>query len=229
MTTTQPMGPKDLARYIDHTLLKPDSGEAQIEALCQEALHHGFYAVCVQGSHVARAVRVLGGSPVRVAQVVAFPHGAMATRAKAAEAEAAVADGASELDMVLRIDLVKSASYVAVESDIAAVVRAAPGVPVKVILETGYLTDAEIVSACQAAEQAGAAFVKTCTGFAPGEATVEHVKLMRASVSSHVSVKASGGVRSFERACAMIEAGASRIGTSSGVLLVTGASAQGGY
>lgn len=223
--------PADLARLIDHTLLKPDALDAHIEALCAEAIQHRFFAVCVNGAHVARASALLKGSEVRVAAVVGFPLGAMASRVKAYEAEAAAQDGALELDMVLRIDLIKGGENARAEADIAAVVRAVPSCVVKVILETGLLSREEIVRACHIAEQAGAHFVKTSTGFAHGKgATTEHVALMRASVSEHMGVKASGGIRSFEDACALVEAGATRLGTSAGVALVTrSASLNGGY
>jgi deoxyribose-phosphate aldolase len=222
--------PSQLAPLIDHTLLKADATEQHIEALCHEALQHHFFAVCVNGAHVALAARLLAGSNVSVAAVVGFPLGAMDTRAKVREAELAVGDGARELDMVLRIDLVKRREHARLGEDIARVVGAGGGVPVKVILETALLGKDEIVRACRVAEQAGARFVKTSTGFTPGgEATVEHVTLMRASVSEAVGVKASAGIRTFEHARALVLAGASRLGTSSGVALVTGGNGEAPY
>lgn len=222
-----PKTPRELAPFIDHTLLRPDATEAQIETLCREAIENRFFSVCVNGGHVARAAAVLRGSGVKVAVVVGFPLGAMASRAKAFEAELAVREGASEIDMVLRIDLVKSSEFNRVRDDIVDVVKAAGGNCVKVILETGLLTLEEIVRACRASDEAGAHFVKTCTGFSTsggtpaGEATVEHIALMKESIAADMQVKASGGVRSFEKARALILAGADRIGTSSGVSLVS--------
>jgi deoxyribose-phosphate aldolase len=222
--------PSQLSPLIDHTLLKPDATAQHIEALCHEATRYRFFAVCVNGAHVARAAALLAGTGVEVAAVVGFPLGAMATAVKAREAEVALRDGARELDMVLRIDLLKQGDDAALGADIAAVVGAAGGALVKVILETSLLDDAQIVRACRVAEQAGARFVKTCTGFTPGgEATVEHVRLMRASVSAVVGVKASGGIRSFERARELVAAGATRLGTSSGVALVSGGKSETAY
>jgi deoxyribose-phosphate aldolase len=218
-----PDHPSQLASLIDHTLLKADATEHHIEALCHEALQHHFFAVCVNGAHVAQAAKLLSGSNVSVAAVVGFPLGAMATRAKVREAEIAIEDGARELDMVLRIDLVKRREHARLGEDIARVVSAAGGAPVKVILETALLGKEEIVRACRVAEQAGARFVKTSTGFTSGgDATVETVALLRASVSESIGVKASGGVRTFAHARALVEAGATRLGTSAGVALVTG-------
>jgi deoxyribose-phosphate aldolase len=218
--------PAQLAPFIDHTLLKADATEAEIERLAREALQHGFAAVCVNGAHVARASALLSRSGVLVAAVVGFPLGASVARVKAYEASAAVDDGARELDMVLRIDLVKQGDDRRLGEDIEAVVRASSGAPVKVILETSLLEQTEIVRACHVAEQAGARFVKTSSGFVPGGvATVEHVTLMRASVSASMGVKASAGIRTFEQARALLCAGATRLGTSSGVALVSGGEA----
>ena len=222
-----PSQPADLASLIDHTLLRADATDREIEVLCREAVQHRFCAVCVNGAHVALASKLLSGTGVRVAATVGFPLGASATRVKAHEAAVAIEDGASELDMVVRVDLLKQGHGVEVANDIAAVVAAAAGAQVKVILETSYLSREQIVLACSVAEQAGARFVKTSTGFAPGgHATVEHVALMRASVSASMGVKASGGVRTFEQAQALVAAGATRLGTSAGVALVTGARAS---
>jgi deoxyribose-phosphate aldolase len=222
--------PSELARLIDHTLLKPEVSAADIERLCEEAVRHRFFAVCVNGAHVARASSLLAGTDVCVAAVVGFPLGASASRVKSYEAGAAVDDGARELDMVLRVDLVKAADDTGLLRDIRAVVDAAGHALVKVILETSLLSGDEIVRACRVAEQAGARFVKTSTGFVPGgQATVEHVTLMRASVSPAVGVKASGGVRTFEQACALVAAGATRLGTSAGVALVTGETVRSAY
>lgn len=238
---TPPQNPSDLAPYIDHTLLKPDASEAAIEVLCREALTHGFFAVCVNGAHVSTAKRLIGdqkstrGTHVAIAAVIGFPLGAMSSAAKAFETEQAIRDGASEIDMVMRIDLAKTAKWEAVREDIAIVVQAARDrALVKVILETSLLTNEEIAQASRMADEAGAHFVKTCTGFsttgAPaGAATVEHVALMKKSVRPTVQVKASGGVKTFEAAAALIAAGATRLGTSSGVALVRGSAAGSGY
>ncbi|CAN5730668.1 deoxyribose-phosphate aldolase [soil metagenome] len=233
--------PADLAPFIDHTLLRSDATLAMIENLCDEALRFGFFAVCVNGAHVRSAHKILNGVPstrgtkVQIAAVVGFPLGTMSTSAKAFEARQAADDGATEIDMVMRVDLAKTAKWNELRDDVAAVVKAVEGrAIVKVILETGLLTLGEIVSSARACDEGGAHFVKTCTGFSTaggtaGVATVEHVALMRESVRESVQVKASGGVRTFETACAMIEAGATRLGTSSGVALVQGAAVTSGY
>lgn len=219
--------PKDLAPTIDHTLLKPESTLKDIEKLCSEARQYAFKAVCVNPIFVKATREFLAGSPVLTASVIGFPLGVSLPQVKALETELAIADGASEIDMVLRLDLAKTAQWSAAEKDIAEVVRAARGHVVKVILETGLLTAAEIADACRASQNAGAHFVKTATGFLGRGATVEDVLLMKKSCA--LEVKASGGVKTFDQAVAMIEAGATRLGTSSGVALVTGAVAGGGY
>ncbi|BAU27185.1 deoxyribose-phosphate aldolase [Aneurinibacillus soli] len=219
---------RELALYIDHTLLAPEASAAQIDRLCQEAREHGFYAVCINPYWVRRAKQELVGSNVKVATVIGFPLGAAVTEVKAFEAAKAVEDGADELDMVLNIGALKSGEDEEVRRDIAAVVAAAASRPVKVIIETGLLTEAEKVQACRLSEEAGAQFVKTSTGFGPGGATVEDVALMRRTVGDTVSVKASGGVRTYEAAKAMIRAGADRIGTSSGIAIVSSAEGDGG-
>lgn len=214
--------PSELAPYIDHTLLKADTSESDIRRICQEARTHSFKAVCVNPTFVALACRELQSSSIMTASVVGFPLGTHATEVKALEAERAVQDGASEIDMVVRIDLVKAGAWREVEKDIAGVVRASGPAGVKVILETGLLTQAEIENACRASEGAGAAFVKTATGFIGRGATIEDVKIMRSSCGPGVRIKASGGIKSFSQAVALVAAGADRLGTSSGVLLVTG-------
>jgi deoxyribose-phosphate aldolase len=221
--------PSDLAPFIDHTLLKPEASEADILKLCDEAIRHRFKAVCVNPIHVRTCVERLSGSSVLTASVIGFPLGASLATVKAKETENAVRDGASEIDMVVRIDLVRAAKWNEVEADIAAVVAAASGAAVKVILETGMLTPEQITGACQAAERAGATFVKTATGFLGRGASVEDVDLMKRSCSPRMQIKASGGVKTFDQAKAMIMAGASRIGTSSGVALVSGTDAGAGY
>lgn len=219
--------PKDLAPYIDHTLLKPESTLKDIEKLCAEARQYTFKAVCVNPIFVKATRELLADSSVMTASVIGFPLGTSLAKVKALETELACADGAREIDMVIRLDLAKSGQWSAAEKDIAEVVRAAGGHVVKVILETGLLSVDEIAHACRASENAGAHFVKTATGFLGRGATVDDVVLMKKSC--RLEVKASGGVKTFEQAVAMIDAGATRLGTSSGVALVTGAKAGGGY
>ena len=217
--------PRDLARYIDHTLLRADAVEKDIERLCVEACTHHFKAVCVNPIFVRKTREWIGKNSVLTASVIGFPLGTSRPQVKALETELAIEDGAGEIDMVIRLDLVKTARWKEVEYDIAEVVNAAVSAPVKVILETGLLTTDEIAAACQVSENAGAAFVKTATGFLGRGATLEDIILMKKSISPSMQIKASGGVKTFEQACAMIAAGATRIGTSSGVALVTGADA----
>lgn len=219
--------PALLAQYIDHTYLKPDARKADIEKLCREAMEHRFYSVCVNGYWVPFCRETLAGSDVRVCAVVGFPLGAMTSGAKAHEAAEAANAGAAEIDMVVAVGLLKDGNYEAVERDIRGVVEAVSGKAiVKVILETGLLNDDQKREGCRIAEAAGAHFVKTSTGFGPGGATVEDIRLMREAVSPHIGVKASGGVRDITAALNMIQAGATRLGTSSGVTIVTGISAK---
>lgn len=213
----------NIASYIDHTYLKADAGSEAIEQLCREAVEFGFRSVCVNSDWVRRCKQWLAGSSVEISAVCGFPLGAMAEAAKAYEAELAADDGATEIDMVMQIGHMRDGRYATVESDIRAVVNAVRGAAiVKVILETGYLNDEQIVHASRIAEQAGAKFVKTSTGFGPGGADERIVKLMRDSVSADVQVKASGGIRDYATAIKMIDAGATRLGTSSGVTIVRG-------
>jgi len=214
-----------LAGMIDHTLLKPDATPEQVRKLCAEAVEYGFYAVCVNPVNVELAARLVQGSPVRVCSVVGFPLGANTTEIKVREAERAIADGAHEVDMVLNVGALKAGALEVVEEDIAAVVKAAHtgGALCKVILETGLLSDAEKVEACRRAVSAGADFVKTSTGFGPGGATAADIALMRRTVGPRVGVKASGGIRTYEAAREMVEAGATRIGASASVQIVLGA------
>lgn len=219
---------RELAALIDHTLLKPDATDAEIVQLCAEARAYTFCSVCVNTSWVARCRDLLRGSGVKVCCVVGFPLGAMDARSKAFETREAIANGADEIDMVLNIGALKSGDLALVEKDIRAVVQAARDKVTKVILETGLIDDAQKVAACALAKKAGATFVKTSTGFAKGTgATVEDIALMRRTVGPRMGVKASGGVRSLADARKMIEAGATRIGTSSGVAIVTGGSGSG--
>ena len=222
--------PADLARYIDHTLLKPEATEEQIDKLCQEAAAHHLYSVCVNSNWAERCARKLGGTGVKTCAVVGFPLGAMDSRAKAFEARTAVSNGAAEIDMVMNVGAMKAKDIKTVREDMLAVRRACrAGIVLKVIIEACLLTDEEKVLACQTAKDIGADFVKTSTGFNKGGATVADVSLMRRTVGPKMGVKAAGGVKSFEDAVQMIRAGATRIGTSSGVLLVTGQKASGAY
>jgi len=214
---------KDLASYIDHTILKPEATRADVLKICEEAKEYRFASVCVNPYWIGLVAETLKGSGVTPCSVVGFPLGAHTAAMKAAEAAACVAAGACEVDMVLNIGAAKDGDWDTVEADIAAVVSAAhPNAKVKVILETCLLTDEEKAEACRRAVKAGADFVKTSTGFNKGGATVHDVALMRGVVGPDVGVKASGGVRTREDALAMIEAGASRLGASAGVKIVNG-------
>jgi deoxyribose-phosphate aldolase len=209
-----------LADFIDHTLLKPDATQRDIETLCREAAEHRFAAVCVNPVWVPLCVDHLAGSSVKVATVVGFPLGASEPEGKAAEAARAAGEGAQELDMVAAIGHVKSGDWRHVARDIEAVVCAAPGRLVKVIIESALLSPMQIVQACRVAHDAGAHYVKTSTGFsAAGGATADAVALMRLAVGDALGVKASGGIRDGETAFRMIAAGATRIGSSSGVAM----------
>jgi deoxyribose-phosphate aldolase len=212
-----------LAGMIDHTLLKPEATPAQIEQLCTEAVEHGFATVCVNGAWVQLAAGLVAGTGVGVAAVAGFPLGAGSSAAKACEAADEVRAGATEVDMVINVGALKAGDYSLVEVDMTEVVRSAgQDAIVKVILETALLTDDEKVRACELAVAAGAAFVKTSTGFGPGGATVEDVALLRRTVGPDVGVKAAGGIRTRERAEAMVRAGASRLGASSSIQIVSG-------
>ena len=219
----------NLASYIDHTLLKPDASAQAVRQLCIEAREHGFASVCVNSCRVALAAAELEGSSVAVCAVVGFPLGAMDPQAKAFEAKRAVEAGAREIDMVLNIGALKDGAYDLVEEDIRKVKQECGSLVLKVILETCLLSKEEIVRACEMARRAGADYVKTSTGFSKGGATLEDVALMRRTVGSAMGVKASGGVRSRKDALAMIEAGASRIGASSGVAILRGDAGESGY
>lgn len=210
-----------LAGMIDHAILKPELTRNDVDAQLAVAREYGILSVCVRPSDVAYAAEALSGSTVRVGTVIGFPHGTTSTEAKVAESIQAIADGAFELDMVVNIGRIKSGLVDDAEADIRAVVAAAGDVPVKVIIETSLLTDDEKVAACRAAEAAGAAFVKTSTGFAGGGATVADITLMRATVSPAVEVKASGGIRSLDDALAVIAVGATRLGTSATATLIS--------
>ncbi|MEW8979166.1 MAG: deoxyribose-phosphate aldolase [Symbiobacterium sp.] len=216
-----------LAKMIDHTLLKPDATEAQIRQLCAEGREYGFMSVCVNPYWVPFCAELLKGTDVKVCTTIGFPLGANRSEIKAVEAEDAVARGAREVDMVINVGALKSGRLDVVRNDIRAVVEAVAGEAlVKVILETGLLTDEEKVTACRLAQEAGADFVKTSTGFGYGGATVADVALMRRTVGPEMGVKASGGVRDTATALAMIEAGATRIGASAGVAILAGLAAE---
>ena len=220
---------KNLAPYIDHTLLKPETTKMQIRKLCEEALEHHFFAVCVNSGMVSTAREVLRSSKIQIASVVGFPLGVCDSASKAFETNRAVNLGATEIDMVLNIGALKAGEFNFVERDIFDVVRAAEGKIVKVILETILLTDEEKKKASEICVKAGAHFVKTCTGFNGGQATVADIELMKSVVGNSVKIKASGGIRDFETAKNLILAGAVRLGTSSGVALVKGVEIKGGY
>ncbi|MDG3142325.1 deoxyribose-phosphate aldolase [Streptococcus suis] len=216
-------------QLIDHTLLKSNSTQAQIDTLIDEAIEYEFASVCVNPTWVSYAKQRLQNSPVKVCTVIGFPLGANTSEVKAFETTNAVENGADEIDMVINIGAAKDGRFDEVQSDIAAVVQASGGKLVKVIIETCLLTDDEKIKACKAAMAAGADFVKTSTGFSTGGATVSDVALMRQTVGSDLGVKASGGARSLEDVKQLVEAGANRIGTSSGVAIVKGESSDGNY
>lgn len=220
----------NLAKYIDHTILKANATTEQVKVICDEAKEYGFMSVCVNSAHTAFVSEQLAGSEVKTCTVVGFPLGAMLSEAKAYETKLAVAAGADEIDMVINVGAIKDQNFDLVEADIKAVVDASGEALVKVILETCLLTDEEKVKACELSVAAGADFVKTSTGFSTGGATLEDVALMRKTVGDKAQVKASGGVRDYDGAIAVINAGADRIGASAGVAIVNHKEAEGtGY
>lgn len=210
----------DIAKKIDHTMLKADASADTIKRYCKEAVEHKFASVCVNSCHVPLVSSQLKGSGVMTCCVVGFPLGAMLTSAKAFEASESVKAGAEEVDMVINIGAVKDRNWDFVRDDIKAVVEASKPAIVKVIIETCLLTDEEKVKACELSEEAGAAFVKTSTGFSTGGATVEDIRLMRKTVGDRLKVKASGGIRTPEFARELVEAGADRIGAGNGIVLL---------
>ncbi|MCR4403825.1 MAG: deoxyribose-phosphate aldolase [Candidatus Acetothermia bacterium] len=218
---------KELAGRIDHTALGPEVSPERVRQLCAEAKEWGFYGVCVNPSYIELARKELEGAPVKIVTVIGFPHGATLPQAKACEARAAVEAGADELDMVINIAALKAKDYQAILKELAAVrealVRAPRRIVLKAILETGLLSDEEKVAGAILAQAGGADFVKTSTGFGPRGATVEDVRLLRAAVGPQMKIKAAGGIRDYQAAVAMIEAGADRLGTSAGVAIITGA------
>jgi len=214
---------RQLAKLIDHTLLKPDATRNDIARLCEEAKKYGFWSVCVNPYHVSLASELLKNSGVKVCSVVGFPLGANVSDVKLREAERAVNDGATEIDMVMNISAFKSRDYELVSREIRDIVKhvkSRKNVIVKVIIETGLLTDDEKILACRLVKEAGADFVKTSTGFNVHGATVHDVRLIRKTVGAHFGVKASGGIKTYKDAIKLIRAGANRIGTSSGVAIV---------
>ena len=220
---------QNYAAMIDHTLLKADATRDQIEKLCAEAKKYVFASVCVNPTWVKYSAELLAGTEVKVCTVIGFPLGASTSAVKAFETKDAIANGAGEVDMVINIGALKNGEYDVVRDDIKAVVDAANGTLVKVIIETCLLTDEEKVKACELSVEAGADFVKTSTGFSTGGATAEDIALMRKTVGPDLGVKASGGVRNLEDMKTMIENGATRIGASSGVAIMEGLTSQSDY
>lgn len=216
-------------KYIDHTLLKPQSTSQEIINLCNEAKKYSFKSVCINPTWVSLASKELTGTDVLTCTVVGFPLGATSTQSKSFETQQAIKDGAGEIDMVLNIGALKSEDYDTVKNDVSEVVKAANGITVKVILETCLLTDEEITKASKLCVEAGAHFVKTSTGFSTHGATVEAVKLMAAAVEGRAEIKASGGVRSAEDAKKYLELGVTRLGTSSGVAIMEGQQSNSAY
>lgn len=215
------LSPVEIAAYIDHTLLKPDATVVDLNMLCEQAIRFGFYGVCVNPSKVSLVSKKLEGERPVPVSVVGFPLGASRSNVKAYETKVAIEDGAREIDTVMNLGAFRSGDEKTVLNDVQAVVNAAEGYPVKVILESALLSGDEIVRACKICVDGGAKFVKTSTGFGPGGATVEAVKLMRQTVGPDIGVKASGGIATYEHALAMIEAGANRIGASASVSIIS--------
>ena len=218
-----------LNTYIDHTLLKATASQSDIIRLCEEAITHKFFSVCINSCYVALAKKQLIGSDVKVCSVIGFPLGAMSTQAKVAEAKIALNDGADEIDMVINIGLLKSKDFDGVWKDIEAVKDCMSNTVLKVILETCYLEELEIIKASELAIQSGADFIKTSTGFGTAGATVKDVNLMKRVANDSVKIKASGGIKNAETALEYINLGVSRLGTSSGIAIVTGKSSNLNY
>ncbi len=214
------MSPDTLSKYFDHTILKPSATADEVKIICEEAIAHDFYSVCVNPVHVKTVKTILAGTEVKVCSVVGFPLGAHTSFIKGKETEQAILDGADEIDMVINVGALKDKDVDFVEHDIRCVVKAAGGKIVKVIIETCLLEDSEIVEACNLATKASAHFVKTSTGFAGGGATAADIALMRKTVGSDMQIKASGGIKTLEDTKKMIDAGADRIGASAGVAIM---------
>lgn len=220
----------NLAKYIDHTLLKPESTKKQIDKIIEEAIQYEFASVCINPTWVAHCYERLKNTSVKVCTVIGFPLGATSTETKVFETMQAIKDGATEVDMVINIGELKSGNLEKVKNDIVAVVQVTKGDALtKVIIETSLLTDEEKITACKLAKEAGANYVKTSTGFSNGGATIEDIRLMRETVGPDMGVKASGGVRDLQTMKAMIEAGATRIGASAGVEILKGNEGMDGY
>jgi len=221
---------KDLSKYIDHTLLAQNASKNQIKKLCKEANEYNFCSVCINSSYVKDASEFLAGCDVKICSVVGFPLGAMSTKAKAYEAQIAIEDGADEIDMVINVGCLKSKEYDKVKNDIALLNSICKDVILKVILETALLDEDEIRIVCEMSKEIGVDFVKTSTGFSARGASLEDIKIMKDVVGESIEIKASGGIRDYERAMSMIEAGATRLGVSAGIAIVSGAKSQGeGY
>ncbi len=227
------MNTLEIAQKIDHTLLKPTLLDAELKQLCEEAKAHSFKTICIPPTWVKTGVRYLAGSPVQTITVVGFPLGYSTRQSKALEAEMAIEDGAGEIDMVLNVSFLKNRLLQEMGEDVRTVKQACGKIPLKVILETAYLTDAEKTEAAKICEMAGADFIKTSTGFATGVAvtgaTLADIELFRKTLKPGTKIKASGGIRDLETAIAMIKAGADRLGTSSGVTILKGLKAEGSY
>lgn len=222
---------QNIAKYIDHTLLKPTATEMDFRKLCEEIYQNSFYSACVPPFYVSFVKELLEYSDAKVCTVIGFPLGYHSTETKITEAQKALADGADELDLVMNINAFKSMAYETVKQEIKAIAEIAheKKALLKVIIETAYLDNFDIRIACEICEEAGADFVKTSTGFAPKGADIEQVKLMREVLPGNIQIKASGGIQTYEQAMAFIEAGATRLGTSSGVAIVSGGVGYSGY
>jgi deoxyribose-phosphate aldolase len=220
---------KNLSKYIDHTLLAQNATISMIEKLCAQADKHDFCSVCVNSCYVKNAKQFLKNNSVKVCSVVGFPLGAMSTKAKAYEAQCAIEDGAKEIDMVINVGWVKSDRYDLVKNDIQALRTTCKDIVLKVILETALLEEEEIKKVCEISKEIKVDFVKTSTGFSTRGASLEDVKIMKSVVGDDVLIKASGGIRSYKKALEMIEAGASRLGTSSGIEIVSGTTSDKDY
>ncbi|HIP30471.1 MAG TPA: deoxyribose-phosphate aldolase [Sulfurospirillum arcachonense] len=221
---------KNLASYIDHTLLAQNATVKMIEKLCDEAKEYSFCSVCVNSSYVKDASGFLKGSDVKICSVVGFPLGAMSTKAKAYEAKVAVEDGADEIDMVINVGWLKSKQFDRVKEDIALLNSTCKDVVFKVILETALLDEEEIRVVCKMSKEIGVDFVKTSTGFSIRGASIEDIEIMKDVVGKSIEIKASGGIRDYEKAMSMVEAGATRLGVSAGIAIVSGAKNKGeGY
>jgi deoxyribose-phosphate aldolase len=222
-------GAQNISKFIEHTLLRPEATALDFKKHFAEAVQHKFFNVCVPPAYISEAKKHLNKSDVLICSVIGFPFGYNATDVKAFAAQRALDLGADELDMVMNISAAKSGNWKIVLNDIRQVVRVCRGKKIKVIIETGLLSDEEKIMACKIASEAGAHFIKTSTGFGPGGATLADIKLIKANIPSRMQIKASGGIRDFDTAKAMLDAGAHRIGTNSSVAIVTGHGAEGDY